>query len=287
MPGNIEKLIQDLSDAEFVQRPQGQVAHATEIALKAKNELIAIGSEAVPGVIACLMEAGPRHQRALAAQVLGEIGDNRAASALIIKLRDPEMVVRGFSAEALGKTGDKRAVKPLLEMLEKEDKKHVIARGYAENALNQLGYAEKRLDKVKLWKRINWLGVFILIPGALTAILVLFTLPNTNVAESDWPPVIGFVGISIGVGGILIYMANRPIRPGELDKRVYKKKLWGSAFIIGLLMLMFGIVIGITALTSTDLRADGGQWPMILICAAPAILLGSLAIFLSTRTSKK
>jgi HEAT repeat protein len=64
-------------------------------------------------VIEYLKGRGPAHQRALAAQILGEIGDTRAVNTLIEMLRDPEMVARGFSAEALGKLGDRQAIPAL------------------------------------------------------------------------------------------------------------------------------------------------------------------------------
>ena len=40
MTSKYDNLIRDLADAKFVQRPQGQVAYATQTAFQAKDQLI-------------------------------------------------------------------------------------------------------------------------------------------------------------------------------------------------------------------------------------------------------
>jgi len=132
-----DDLIQHLADAEWVRRPQGEIAYATKTAFRARDRLIAAGNEAVPAVVDCLTSKGPYNQKALAAQFLGEIGDARAVRALIKMLRHPEVTVRGYSAEALGKIGDGRAVAPLRDMLDRPGENSSV-RTYAQGALNRL-----------------------------------------------------------------------------------------------------------------------------------------------------
>lgn len=133
----INNLIRDLADADWVQRPQGSVAFATQTAFEAKEKLIAAGKKAVPAVIDCLTGQGMYNQRAMAAQVLGDIGDYQAVDVLIKMLDDPHLVVRGYSAEALGKIGDRRAVTPLRNMAN-NPVENPSAKAYAEGALKCL-----------------------------------------------------------------------------------------------------------------------------------------------------
>ncbi len=133
----LKRLVRKLGDAQYKKTPFGRVAYATESALSARDQLIAAGADAVPLVIDCLTGGGPYNKRALAAQVLGEIGDPRAVKPLIRALKDREITVRGYSAEALGKCGDERALAPLREMIAGEEAKSIAA-GYAQGALNHL-----------------------------------------------------------------------------------------------------------------------------------------------------
>ena len=286
LPRQIDNLILNLADAEFVQRPQGQVAYATQAAHQAKDQLVALGAAAIPAVLNCLNGRYPAHQRAMAAQVLGDIGDRQAVSALINKLRDPEMLVRGFSAEALGKIGDRRAVGSLRAML-KNDKEAEMVKSYAQGALNRIGYAEKRSDTIGIWKGVFWLGVIVLLISAFVIVISLSVLSGPYAAGRDWVTTIGIIAISLGLGSLLIYTATRPIKPGELDQRLHTKKLWKAIFIIGLLMLLFGLLMGITGLTSSDFKETRSGWLFALICGLPPILLGWLATFLATRPAKK
>jgi HEAT repeat protein len=60
--------------------------------------------------------------RALAAQVLGALREEKAVSPLIGLLDDPGLIVRLTAAHALGKLGDQRALKPLLTLGGQETK---------------------------------------------------------------------------------------------------------------------------------------------------------------------
>ncbi|MBN1267323.1 MAG: HEAT repeat domain-containing protein [Anaerolineales bacterium] len=216
MTSKFDDLIRDLSDADFEKRPHGQVAFATKTAFQAKDQLIAMGKEAVPAVIVCLMSQSPAHQRAMAAQVLGEVGGTDAVNALINMLRDPEMLVRGFSAEALGKIGDKRAVAPLREMANRQGEvSEVIA--YAKGALNRFGETaalpKSRMEKGTLWKAVYWIGILMVIFSCLTIGLTLFSMSDSSVVAIDWPAIIGCTGPAVVLGGLLAYIASRPEKP--------------------------------------------------------------------------
>jgi len=216
MTSKIDDLIQDLSDADFEKRPHGQVAFATKTAFQAKDQLIALGNEAVPAVIACLMSQSPAHHRAMAAQVLGEIGDTGAVNALINKLSDPEMLVRGFSAEALGKIGDKRAIAPLRKVANRQGEVSMVI-AYAKGALNRFGESatptKSRMENGKLWKVIYWVGLLMVIFGCLTVGLTLFSMSDSTVVSIDWPAIIGCTGTAIALGCLLVYLASRPEKP--------------------------------------------------------------------------
>ncbi|MCK4268036.1 MAG: HEAT repeat domain-containing protein, partial [Actinomycetia bacterium] len=71
--------------------------------------ILDIGSGAVPPLLVATQSANTR-TRALAADILGQIGDWRGVDTLIEMLNDPETDVRTQAAGALGSTGDTRAV---------------------------------------------------------------------------------------------------------------------------------------------------------------------------------
>src|SRR4051794_30334980 len=75
------------------------------------------GDVAVDSLLALLKDSGRATARAWAANVLGEVGAQRALPALIRSLDDPEDEVRAKSASALGRLGDRRALGPLLDHL--------------------------------------------------------------------------------------------------------------------------------------------------------------------------
>ena len=83
----------------------------------AVDALGALGVEAVPSLVTTLSDTDGR-RRAVAASVLGLIGDSRAIEPLIEALRDGEYKVRESAAEALGLCRDSRATHPLLTALD-------------------------------------------------------------------------------------------------------------------------------------------------------------------------
>ena len=72
--------------------------------------------------------------RSITAEVLGEIGDQRAVEPLIAALKDNTWKVRINAMEALGKIGDQRAVEPLIAALKDTD-----VRGIAAGVLGKIG----------------------------------------------------------------------------------------------------------------------------------------------------
>ena len=75
------------------------------------------GDLVIDPLIAVLGDSGHQPARAWAANVLGEVGAQRAFPALVRGLGDPEDEVRAKSASALGRLGDARAISFLLEHL--------------------------------------------------------------------------------------------------------------------------------------------------------------------------
>jgi len=217
MTREIDDLIRDLSDAEFYQRPQGQVAHATKTAFQAKDQLIAIGKDSVWPVIECLMSQSPKHQRAMAAQVLGEIGDTDAVNALIDKLHNPEMVVRGFSAEALGKIGDERAVGPLREILNREGEVSDV-KAFVNGALIRfeeiIALTEPRMEKETLWKIAYYFGMGMVIFICIS-VGTLSVMGGARPTNEDLPWILGCVVTPFALGCLLIYLASLPKKPKD------------------------------------------------------------------------
>ena len=81
--------------------------------------ILGLGPDAVPPLLVATQSSNAR-TRALAADILGQIGDWRGVDTLIEMLNDPETDVRTQAAGALGSTGDTRAVKPLIKSLDDE-----------------------------------------------------------------------------------------------------------------------------------------------------------------------
>ncbi|MDX1995140.1 MAG: HEAT repeat domain-containing protein [bacterium] len=90
---------------------------------------------AVEPLISVLSDEHPV-MRYTAASALGNIGDKRAVEPLIAALGDTEADVRRFVAEALGEIGDARAVEPLIAALRDEN---VDVRANVVRALGKIG----------------------------------------------------------------------------------------------------------------------------------------------------
>ncbi len=110
----------------------------------AASALTRLGAAAVPALLPPLASDRPE-VRCAVADVLGEIGDRRAALALADLLADPDANVRVCAAEALGKMGGAYAVEALLGALGAADSSMRMA---ALDALERLGVAPP-VDRVR------------------------------------------------------------------------------------------------------------------------------------------
>jgi len=104
----------------------------------AADALVKLGPPAFEPVLAKL-----KHEdtavRALAARILGELGDRRAVEPLIRALGDGEWHVRSQAAWALGELGDGRATGPLTGLLYDDNG---VVRAAVATALGKLGVME-------------------------------------------------------------------------------------------------------------------------------------------------
>ena len=108
---------------------------ADRVRLDAAETLAKIGKPAVKPLIEALKDgAEDVAVRMKAAEVLGEIGDERAVEPLIQALKDKDEFVRQCAAEALGEIGDERAVETLNQALKDE-----WVREEAAKALKKIG----------------------------------------------------------------------------------------------------------------------------------------------------
>jgi len=228
MTGQFDQWIQDLASADKLQNPRGEVAFASETALKAKEQLIAAGKAAVPAIMACLGGRGPAHQRAMAAEVLGELGDIRAVNILIEKLNDPEMLVRGSSAVALGKIGDRRAI-PALRQLAGHSEEVDQVKAFAKGALDQMGAsvaaaAQERTKKERgpFRKLIYTTGLIMLLVSCLMISLLVFSLISEPDTVVNWSETIGCSAPALILGGLLMFLGSRP---GKANKKSKKKEV--------------------------------------------------------------
>jgi len=98
-------------------------------------------TEAVPVLINLMMNDKNMEVRKSAVYALGLIGDLRAFDMLVFKMHDQNEVpeVRGMAAEALGDLGDQYAVAPLIRALS-DDSNEV--KFWAANSLGRLGETE-------------------------------------------------------------------------------------------------------------------------------------------------
>jgi HEAT repeat protein len=106
-----------------------------QVGLKAAKALRKLGGSVMELFVVAL-EDSDRIMRWNAVDILGELGDIRAAETLIAALNDSDKYVRRSAAKALEKLGDMRAVEPLIAALKDSDE---IVRVGAAEALGKLG----------------------------------------------------------------------------------------------------------------------------------------------------
>ncbi len=100
------------------------------------EKIVEIGSPAVEPLIKTLKNDPDDVARWVAAEALGNIGDNRAVDPLIGTLmNDGHADVRWHAAEALGVLGDDKAIKSLTDALKDRDK---WVQDFAKSALEKI-----------------------------------------------------------------------------------------------------------------------------------------------------
>ena len=103
----VKKIVEQIGGSD------GTLPAGDDVQLRAR--LIEIGADAVPTITGLGLKyaAGFSEKRAVLCSVLGELGDQAAAPALISALRDPVVAVAAWACDALGKIGDESALPAL------------------------------------------------------------------------------------------------------------------------------------------------------------------------------
>lgn len=139
--GNTPQAIQHLKTALRLNPEYTQARHALEhLEPPADIEAGSAAAGAAPegpdiDQLLGRLQTGDRETRYAAAQILGELGDERAVAPLIQALDDDDDMLRRRAAEALGKIGDSRAIAPLIAALQQTNLVGVTAA----RALGQIG----------------------------------------------------------------------------------------------------------------------------------------------------
>jgi HEAT repeat protein len=118
------------------------------VQLTARTQLLSIGVDAIPRLIATVSMTDGRQAWA-AAKLLGQIGDKVAVHCLIDALDSPNPILRETAAASLGEIRDRRAVQPLCRAL---NDPHVQVQLHAAIALSRIG------DRIALPQLIVALG---------------------------------------------------------------------------------------------------------------------------------
>lgn len=133
--------------------------------IHAAEELVALGPVALPALIPALSPDGPWLTAYRAAEVLGEIGDRQAASALVEALNHPNSNVRWSVVRALSAVGNTRALFAL-RRLAREDRSKTSwgesVAGVAQSAIDQMQGNNMMLKTMELVKTAISTVVFLL-----------------------------------------------------------------------------------------------------------------------------
>ena len=133
--------------------------------IHAAEELVALGPVALPALIPALSSDGPWLTAYRAAEVLGEIGDRRAAPALVEALNHPNSNVRWSVVRALSAVGNTRALFAL-RRLAREDRSKTSwgesVAGVAQSAIDQMQGSNMMLKTMELVKTAISTVVFLL-----------------------------------------------------------------------------------------------------------------------------
>ncbi|MBM4411883.1 MAG: SH3 domain-containing protein [Chloroflexi bacterium] len=133
--------------------------------IHAAEELVALGPVALPALIPALHPEGPWLTAYRAAEVLGEIGDRRAATPLVEALNHPNSNVRWSVVRALSAVGNTRALFAL-RRLARDDRSKTSwgesVAGVAQSAIDQMQGNNMMLKTMELVKTAISTVVFLL-----------------------------------------------------------------------------------------------------------------------------
>jgi HEAT repeat protein len=167
------------------------------------------GQRDVDGLIRVLQGDGDPKVRALAALALGRLGDPRARVVLQNALMSGEPQVMGAASSAIGQLEARLATGMPASP---------AASGAAATPITQEKLPEE-LTKHKqegcrgrLWKAIYTIGIISLSIGGLFITLAVLTSGSSVV---DWAVVLTDTVIFMGIGGLLMYLSTRPVKPKE------------------------------------------------------------------------
>ncbi len=134
---------------------------------RAVDELVAIGTPAVPALCECVGPDRPWLSAYRAAEALGRIGSGRATGALVQGLQHPHSNVRWSAVHALAQIGDLRAFIELRRVAHDDHGKTSWGESVAESA-------QSALDQMR--SRSVWGQSLELIKTAVTTVLMILAL---------------------------------------------------------------------------------------------------------------
>lgn len=163
----------------------------------------------VDGLIQVLQGDDVPEIRALSALALGRLGDPKARWVLQAALLSDEPQVMGAASTAFGQLEASITMgTPGATVAPTTTEKPIIQ----EEAPEEVAKHEQAGCKGKLWKAIYSIGILLLIYGGLFFVLAVLTSGSSVV---DWTFILTNTVISAGIGGLLVYLSTRPIKPKQ------------------------------------------------------------------------
>jgi hypothetical protein len=147
--------------------------------------------EDVDGLIQVLESDSDPLLRGLAAKILGDLGGTKARDALKRALMSGEPLVMGPASTALGQLEAK------------------ITTGTGVPA--EISERKMRMKEKPIWLVAFGIGVLMIIVGCCPIGSVLL---DPSMVGNTWPVLIIFV-LPIGLGGYLMYLSTRPLKPNQ------------------------------------------------------------------------
>jgi hypothetical protein len=147
--------------------------------------------EDVDGLIQVLESDSDPLLRGLAAKILGDLGGTKARDALKRALMSGEPLVMGPASTALGQLEAKIAI--------------------GTGAPAEISERKMRMKEKPIWLVAFVTGILMIIVGCCP---IGFVLLDPSTVGNTWPVLIIFV-LPIGLGGYLLYLSTRPVKPNQ------------------------------------------------------------------------